>query len=369
MSEKMIKGYKGFDKGLVCRNKQYAENTTFKEDSATLCENGMHFCEHPFDVLNYYPCYNNKKKEFSEYAEVLASEEATAKGENKTVTKELKIGARISFDKLIKFGVDFNLSKVKYNKDNKATGNYSGASTTGNYSGASATGNYSGASATGYSSGASTTGYGSGASATGNYSGASTTGYGSGASTTGDCSGASTTGNYSGASTTGYSSGASTTGNYSGASATGSYSGASTTGYSSGASATGDCSGASTTGNYSGASATGDCSGASTTGNYSGASATGYGSGASATGYSSGAMAVGTKVQAKCTNNSVAMAVGEGSMAKGGIGCYIVMTECLWDEEKEIYKIIDCKCFKVDGEIIKADTFYKLVNGEPVEVE
>ena len=297
MSEKMIKGYKGFDKGLVCRNKQYAENTTFKEDSATLCENGMHFCEHPFDVLNYYPCYNNKKKEFSEYAEVLASEEATAKGENKTVTKELKIGARISFDKLIKFGVDFNLSKVKYNKDNKATGNYSGASTTGNYSGASATGNYSGASATGYSSGASTTGYGSGASATGNYSGASTTGYGSGASTTGDCSGA------------------------------------------------------------------------STTGNYSGASATGYGSGASATGYSSGAMAVGTKVQAKCTNNSVAMAVGEGSMAKGGIGCYIVMTECLWDEEKEIYKIIDCKCFKVDGEIIKADTFYKLVNGEPVEVE
>ena len=333
MSEKMIKGYKGFDKGLVCRNKQYAENTTFKEDSATLCENGMHFCEHPFDVLNYYPCYNNKKKEFSEYAEVLAPEEATAKGENKTVTKELKIGARISFDKLIKFGVDFNLSKVKYNKDNKATGYSSGASTTGYSSGASTTGNYSGASATG------------------DCSGASTTGYGSGASTTGDCSGASTTGNYSGASTTG------------------DYSGASTTGYGSGASATGNYSGASTTGNYSGASTTGYSSGASTTGNYSGASATGYGSGASATGYSSGAMAVGTKVQAKCTNNSVAMAVGEGSMAKGGIGCYIVMTECLWDEEKEIYKIIDCKCFKVDGEIIKADTFYKLVNGEPVEVE
>lgn len=221
----MIKGYKGFNKGLICRDKQYAENTTFKEDSATLCENGMHFCEHPFDVLNYYPCYNNKKKEFSEYAEVLAPEEATAKGENKTVTKELKIGARISFDKLIKLGVDFNLSKVKYNKDNKATGSYSGASTTGNYSGAS---------------------------------------------TTGDCS---------------------------------------------------------------------------------------------------GAMAVGTKVQAKCTNNSVAMAVGEGSMAKGGIGCYIVMTECLWDEEKEIYKIIDCKCFKVDGKIIKADAFYKLVDGKPFEVE
>ena len=330
MSEKMIKGYKGFNKGLVCRDKQYAENTTFKEDSATLCENGMHFCEHPFDVLNYYPYYNNKKKAFSEYAEVFAPAEVTAKGNNKAVTKELKIGARISFDKLIKFGVDFNLSKVKYNK---ATGYKSGASATGDCSGASTTGNYSGASATGNCSGAS---------ATGNYSGASATGYKSGASATGDCSGASATGDCSGAS------------------ATGNYSGASATGDCSGASATGNCSGASATGNYSGASATGDCSGAS---------ATGYKSGASATGYSSGAMAVGTKVQAKCTNNSVAMAVGEGSMAKGGIGCYIVMTECLWDEEKEIYKIIDCKCFKVDGEKIKADTFYKLVNGEPVEVE
>ena len=31
-----MKGYKAFKKGLICRDKQYAENTVFEEDEATL---------------------------------------------------------------------------------------------------------------------------------------------------------------------------------------------------------------------------------------------------------------------------------------------------------------------------------------------
>ena len=80
-------------------------------------------------------------------------------------------------------------------------------------------------------------------------------------------------------------------------------------------------------------------------------------------------MVVGNNSQAMCKNNSVAVAVGKGSMAKGDIGCYIVLTEVKWDFETDTNKIIDCKCFKVDGEIIKTDTFYTLVDGKPVEVE
>ena len=104
-------------------------------------------------------------------------------------------------------------------------------------------------------------------------------------------------------------------------------------------------------------------------GDYSGAMVTGDCSGASATGRRSGAMVVGDNSQAMCKNNSVAVAIGRNSMAKGEIGCYIVLTEVKWDFETDTNKIIDCKCFKVDGEIIKADTFYKLVDGKPVEVE
>ena len=325
MSEKMIKGYKGFNKGLICRDKQYAENTVFNEDKATLCESGMHFCKNPLNVLNYYSYYNSEIKSFSEYAEVEAPEDVTESKGDKSVTKQLKIGSKISFDELIKAGVEFNLSKEKFDKEKSvATGKYSGASATGDYSGASAVGRYSGASATGDYSGASTVGGCSGASATGDYSGASTVG---------GCSGASATGDYSGASTVGWRSGAMVVGDYSGAMVVG------------------DCSGASATGRRSGAMVVGDCSGAS------------------ATGRRSGAMVVGDDSQAMCKNNSVAVAIGRNSMAKGDIGCYIVLTEVKWDFETDTNKIIDCKCFKVDGEIIKADTFYKLVDGKPVVAE
>jgi len=307
MSEKMIKGYKGFNKGLVCRDKQYAGNTVFNEDKATLCESGMHFCENPLNVLKYYPFYNSKTKSFSEYAEVEAPEDVTESNGEKSVTKQLKIGSKISFDELIKAGVEFNLSKAKFDKGKSIV--------TGDNCGAMATGDCSGASAVGWRNGAS---------ATGDYSGASATGDYNGASAVGDFSGAITTGSYSGASAVGWRNGAMVVGNYSGAITTG------------------DNCGAMATGNYSGASATGD---------------------------NCGAMVVGNNSQAMCKNNSVAVAVGKGSMAKGDIGCYIVLTEVKWDFETDTNKIIDCKCFKVDGEIIKTDTFYTLVDGKPVEVE
>ena len=138
-------------------------------------------------------------------------------------------------------------------------------------------------------------------------------------------------------------------------SATGDYSGASATGDHSGASATGDYSGASATGDYSGASATGYKSGASATGDYSGASATGNCSGASATGYKSGASA---------GKGSVALSVGRDTRAKGSLGSWIVLTQCHKSEEDGQDYIDLVKVAKVDGERIKADTWYTLKEGK-----
>ena len=39
-----MKGYKGFNPGLICKDKQYQENTVFEEPEAKICEKGMHFC-------------------------------------------------------------------------------------------------------------------------------------------------------------------------------------------------------------------------------------------------------------------------------------------------------------------------------------
>lgn len=64
-----MKGYKAFEKGLVCRGKQYAENTVFEEESAAICRSGMHFCKDPLAVLDYYPLVNDNG-DISEFAEV-----------------------------------------------------------------------------------------------------------------------------------------------------------------------------------------------------------------------------------------------------------------------------------------------------------
>ena len=85
---------------------------------------------------------------------------------------------------------------------------------------------------------------------------------------------------------------------------------------------------------------------------------TGYRSVATNTGYYSAA-----KVSGK---ESIAIVTGKDSKAAGALGDWIVITERgKWNGDT--YPIKEVKAFKVDGEKIKADTFYKLVDGEAVE--
>lgn len=65
--------------------------------------------------------------------------------------------------------------------------------------------------------------------------------------------------------------------------------------------------------------------------------------------------------------DSVAIVTGFYSKAKGALGCWIVLTERDGRNGKT-YPIKEVKAFKVDGETIKSDTWYKLVDGEPIEV-
>ena len=113
---------------------------------------------------------------------------------------------------------------------------------------------------------------------------------------------------------------------------------------------TGDWSAATNTGNQSAATNTGDQSAATNTGNRSAATNTGDCSAATVEG-----------------KESVAMAIGYNSKAKGSLGCFIVLAEC--KEMGGEYHIVDVKSAKVDGEKIKPDTFYKLINGEFVEAD
>ena len=65
-------GFKGFNPGLICRGKQYAEHTLFEEKDVLPCESGLHFCENPMDVLSHYPLIH-ANGELNEFATVYSS--------------------------------------------------------------------------------------------------------------------------------------------------------------------------------------------------------------------------------------------------------------------------------------------------------
>ena len=112
-----MKGYKGFRKGLICKDKQYAENTIFEESEAKICVNGMHFCKNPMDVLDHYPLIDDNG-EMCEFAEVEALDETFTDDDKKYCTKKLKIGARLSLAEFIKASFDVTYRQIKEEVDN-----------------------------------------------------------------------------------------------------------------------------------------------------------------------------------------------------------------------------------------------------------
>lgn len=87
---------------------------------------------------------------------------------------------------------------------------------------------------------------------------------------------------------------------------------------------------------------------------------TGNRSAATNTGYQSAATVEGKE--------SVAIVTGKDGRARGALGCWIVLTE-RGAFDGVTYPIKDVKAFNVDGVNIKENTFYRLVDGKPVEVE
>ena len=66
--------------------------------------------------------------------------------------------------------------------------------------------------------------------------------------------------------------------------------------------------------------------------------------------------------------DSVIMCAGRNSRAKAKVGSWITLAEWVWNDDKERYVPKCVKTDYVDGERIKADTWYQLKNGEFVEV-
>lgn len=139
-----MKGYKAFKKGMVCRDKQYKENTIFEEENAKICQRGMHFCKNPLDVLDYYPLVDDDGN-MSEFAEVEALDECKTDDNKKYCTKKLKIGAKIGFPALVQASINLELEKAPTDETKVKTTSkdYAKIGSSGDSAKITSTGNYS----------------------------------------------------------------------------------------------------------------------------------------------------------------------------------------------------------------------------------
>ena len=91
-----------------------------------------------------------------------------------------------------------------------------------------------------------------------------------------------------------------------------------------------------------------------------GGHATGYSGAASATGYRGAASATGKA--------GIALAAGVECKAMGALGCWIVLTERVWNNAEGYYRIKEVRALEVDGVNIKPEVWYMLKDGEVIEV-
>ena len=289
-----MKGFKGFDKGLVCRGKQYKENTVFEEEAAEICKSGMHFCENPFDVLDYYDLVNTDGS-FNEFAEVEALDKCLTDDNKKYCTKKLKIGAKLSFSGFVNACIEFIFEKTKIEEMDEEDSAKIGSS--------------------------------------GNYAQIGSSG---------DSAQIGSSRNYAQIGSSGNSAKIGSSGNYAKIGSSGNYAKIGSSGDSAKIGSSGDYAKIGSSGDYAKIGSSGDSAQIGSSGD-----------------------------SAKITSegeDSVICCAGHNSIVRAKKGSWITLSE--WERSFEKDRWIP-KCVKtkfVDGEIIKADTFYRLENGKFVEV-
>ena len=280
-----MKGYKAFEKGLICKGKQYAENTVFEEENAEICKSGMHFCKSPFDTLNYYPIIGDDGN-FTEFAEVESLEEPLYNGKDKFCTKKLKIGAKLDFTHFIKAGIEFIIEKTSKETES---------------------------------------GYSAQIGSSGNYAKIGSSGYSAQIGSSGDSAQIGSSGNYAKIGSSGNYAKIGSSGDYAKIGSSGNYAQIGSSGDSAQIGSSGDSAQIGSSGNYAKIGSSGkDC---------------------------------------------VICCAGHGSIVKAKKGSWITLSEWEYNEAKNRYVPKCVKTEYVDGERIKEDTFYKLKNGEFVELQ
>ena len=329
MKEKVI-AYKGFNKDLTCRGFQYKVGKEYTEEKVSICNRGFHACENPFDVLNFYgDVLNNRFCEVEQSGQI-------EKGNNKQVSSKIKVVAEIGFVGLFKAGVEWIkeitnpmhvIEETRGGNDKNKIGS-SGDSARIGSSGYSAKIGSSGDSAQIGSSG--------------------------------DSAQIGSSGDSARIGSSGYSAQIGSSGDYAQIGSSGDYARIGSSGYSAQIGSSGDYAQIGSSGDSAQIGSSGDYAQIGSSGDYAQIGSSGDSAKIGSSGDSAKIDSAG--------EDSVICCAGGNSVVRAKKGSWITLSEWRFSEEKKRDVPICVKTEYVDGEKIKEDTWYKLDNGNFVEV-
>jgi len=324
--EHKLTAYKGFDKDLKCRGFQYEIGKEYEhQGEVKVCESGFHACENPFDVLDYYGDVLENR-----FCEVEQSGE-TERNHDKTVSSRIKIKAEIGFAGLFKAGIEW-LKEITDPQKIKATGsrlndnggNFAQIGSSGNDAQIGSSGNFAqiGSSGDGARIGSSGNGAQIGSSGNGARIGSSGNGAQIGSSGNGAQIGSS--GYFAQIGSSGYDAKIGSSGNFARIGSSG---------YDAKIGSSGNGAQIGSSGNFAQIGSSGDGAQIDSTG-----------------------------------EDSVICCAGHNSCAKAKVGSWITLAEWIYSDAKGHWTPKCVKTEYVDGERIKADTWYRLNDGVFVEI-
>ena len=343
MEEKKIIAYKGFDKNLKCREFQYEVGKEYEMDGdIKCCERGFHACESPLEVFDYYDMLNSRFAEVEHSGEIDKEENTT-----KVCSSKIKVKAELKLADIINLGVEWikdvtSPAKLKKETDlNDNCNNSAKIGSSGYYAQIGSSGNSAKIGSSGNSAKIGSSGYYAQIGSSGNSAKIGSSGYYAQIGSSGYYAQIGSSGYYAKIGSSGYYAQIGSSGYYAQIGSSGYYAQIGSSGDSAQIGSSGDSAQIGSSGDYAQIGSSGYYAQIGSSGNYAQIESTG--------------------------NHSVVMAAGNNSIAKAKIGSWITLAE--WDCIDGVWIPICVKTEKVDGEHIKADTFYKLVNGEFKEVE
>ena len=362
MNGNVITSYKAFDKNMKCRGFQYEVGKEYEMDGEVKCCNqGFHACKSPLEVWDYYDMLDSRYAEVEQSGKIDAGENST-----KICSSHIKIKAELKLADIINIGVEWlkditSPSKVKTDgelNDNGDRRKQIGSS--GDYakigsSGVSAQIGSSGGDAKIGSSGDDAQIGSSGDDAkigsSGNYAQIGSSGGDAKICSSGGDAKICSSGNYAQIGSSGDDAQIGSSGNYAQIGSSGDYAKIGSSGgdakiCSSGGDAkigsSGDSAKIGSSGDYAKIGSSGDYAQIGSSGDYAKIDSTG--------------------------EDSVIMCAGNSSIAKAKVGSWITLAEWKWSDEKKRDVPVCVKTEYVDGDNIKADTWYQLKNRKFVEV-